>query len=208
VNSYGFGFLIEPTTPPVIGDAAALERLCKMLGYLIYAPGGAKIQLNQRLTITTGAYVAVNATSGNPAVEMTIESRYRLPSTLMPPVIGATTSGEVLTAGAGIFAALVAQDDRCTTVLTGLDRPTVSKGAGIVAYVPAGTDISDELDAQMTINVCNGQQIVIGRAIQDAMDGIYATPFSSAWAYAVMGGRQLTPVAVVGAGTTYRQTNR
>jgi len=206
MNSYSFGFLIEPTTPPVIGDAAGLERLCKQLGYLYYSPGG-RLTVNNRITIAAGAYVPTNAAAGNGAVELTFESRYQLPSSLMPPVIGATTSGEVLaSAGGGIFAARTVSDDKCTTLLTGLDKPTVSKGAGIVAYVPAGTDISDELDAQLTIPVCNGQQLIFGRAIQDAMQGIYDTPFSSAWAFAIMGGRNLNPVVVVGGNVqTYRR---
>jgi len=201
MNGYSFNFLVEPTTPPAIGDAAALERLCKQIGYLWFAPGGARFNVQGRLGITTGAYVTTNAASANAAVELSVESRFQLPSGLMPPTMGATTSGEAI-AGGSIAVVRTVADDKCTTVLTGLDRPTVSKGAGIVAYVPAGTDISDELDSQLIITVCNGQQLVIGKAIQDAMDGIYATPFSTAWAYAVMGGRQLTPVAVVSGGNT------
>jgi len=208
MNGYNFNFLIEPTTPPVIGDAAALERLCKQIGYLWFAPGGGRFTVNGRIGIATGAYTPTNAAANNAAVEIAVESRYQLPSGLMPPTMGATTSGEAITAGLGISAVRTIADDKCTTVLTGLDRPTVSKGAGIVAYVPAGTDISDELDSQLIVNVCNGQQLVIGRAIQDAMDGIYATPFSTAWAYAVMGGRQLTPVAVVGGGTVATNVRR
>jgi len=196
MNRYLFGFLLEPTTAPVVGDASALQRMCKQIGYLAFG-GKSKMTVGGRLTITTGAYVATNATTGNPAVELSIESPYRLPSTLMPPNMGATTSGEVVTAGAGIFAATVALDDKKTTVLTGLDRPVVTKGCGIVAYLPASTDVSEQLDEMISIPVCNGQTIVIGTAIQDALDGIYATPFSTAWAYGIFGGRQATPVAVV-----------
>lgn len=203
MNSYQFNFLLEPTTAPAIGDAAALERLCKQMGYLIFAPGRANITLCARQTITTGAYVATNATAGNPAVEVNMESKWRLPSTLMPAQMGATTSGEVIATGS-IGVATLALDDKCTGVITGLDRPVVTKGCGIVAYVPAGTDISDELDAQLVINVCNGQQLIIGTAVQSAMQGTYETPFSAAWAFGVFGGRTMEQVAIVENGPNNR----
>lgn len=197
MNSYSFRFLVEPTTPPVIGDAATLNRLCKQLGYLCFAPRPGVVRVGSLLTITTGAFVATNATAGNPQVVVDIDSVYRLPSALMPPNMGATTSGEVVTAGAGIMASTTALDDKCSDILTNLDAPYVTRGCGIVAYLPAGVDVSDQLDAQVNIPVCNGQTIVIGRANRDALQGIYETPFSTAWTYAVFGGAPKTAVAVV-----------
>jgi len=197
MNGYSFGFLIEPTTPPAIGDAATLETLCKMIGYLAFAPVPGVLTINSRPTITTGAYVPTNATAGNPELLLNFQSPYRLPSALMPTGVGATTSGQTMTAGAAIFAMTTALDDKCTTVITGLDRPVVTRGCGIVAYLPAGVDISDELDGQINIPVCNGQTLVIGTAVQDALDGVYQTPFSSAWAFGIFGGRTLQPTAVL-----------
>lgn len=198
MNSYLFGFLVEPTTPPVVGDAAGLGRLCKQIGYLCFAPGIKRMAIGGRIGINTGAYVPTNATTNDAAVEISIESPYRLPSAQMPPQFGATTSGEITaSAGGGIFAATTALDDKATTVITGLDRPIVTKGCGIVAYLPAGVDVSNELDAQVNIMVGNGQQLVIGTAVQDAMEGIYQTPFSSAWAFGIFGADDVRPVAVV-----------
>jgi len=209
MNSYRFGFLVEPTTAPQNTDVAALDRLCKQIGYLYFAGGkGATMSIDARLTVTTGAYVVANATTGNPEVLLSMNSPFRLPGTLMPPQMGATNSGEVIATGS-IFAATTCIDDKATTIITGLDRPVVTKGCGIVAYVPAGTDISSELDAQMSIPVCNGQTLVIGTAVQDAMQGTYETPFSSAWAFGIFGGRTLEQVALVSEGsgriTKYRR---
>ena len=105
MNGYSFNFLVEPTTPAVIGDAAGLERLCKQLGYLYFAPQGGRFNIRANMGITTGAYVTTNAAAANAEVCIDVESRYLLPSTLMPPVFGATTSGEILaSAGGGIAA--------------------------------------------------------------------------------------------------------
>lgn len=197
MNSYSFRFLVEPTTPPVIGDAAALNRLCKQIGYLCFAPRAGVVHTSAGLTITSGAFVATNATAGNPIVQLDIDSVYRLPSALMPPNMGATTSGEAVTGGAGIMAATVALDDKCSEIITNLDAPYVTRGCGIVAYLPAGVDVSDQLDAQINIPVCNGQTLVIGRANRDALQGIYETPFSTAWTYAVFGGTPKSAVAVL-----------
>lgn len=155
------------------------------------------VRVGSVLTITSGAFVAANATSGNPMVEVDIDSRYRLPSALMPPSMAATSSGEAVTAGAGIAASTTALDDKCSEILTNLDAPYVTRGCGIVAYLPAGVDVSDQLDAQVNIPVCNGQTLVIGRASRDALQGIYETPFSTAWTYAIFGGNPKTAVAVV-----------
>jgi len=198
MNKYAFGLLVEPTTPPVVGDAATLETFCKAIGNLIFAPGGCTMEVNGRLGITTGAYVTTNAAAANAAVELFITSRWRLPSSLMPPSMGATSSGTVAySAGGAIFGVTLALDDKSSNTVSGVDRPIVTKGCGIVAYVPAGVDISDELDAQVIIPVCNGQNLVIGTAIQTAMDGTYPNPFSSAWAHAICGGTGLEQVAVI-----------
>jgi len=197
MNGYNFGFLIEPTTPPVIGDAATLDTLCKMIGYLAFAPVPGVLTINAKPTITTGAYVATNATAGNPELVLAIQSPYRLPSAIMPANVGATVSGQLMTAGGAICAMTTALDDKCTTVLTGLDRPVVTRGCGIVAYLPAGVDISDELDGQINIPVCNGQTLVIGTAVQDALDGVYQTPFSTAWAFGIFGGSTMQATAVI-----------
>jgi len=203
MNSYLFGFLVEPTTPPVIGDAAGLARLCKQIGYLCFAPGIKRMAIGGRLGINTGAYTTTNVVGNNAAVEIAIESPYKLPSAQMPPQFGATTSGEITaSAGGAIAAVTTAVDDKATTVITGLDRPIVTKGCGIVAYLPAGVDVSNELDAQVNIMVCNGQQLVIGTAVQDAMDGIYPTPFSSAWAIGIFGAGDVKPVTIMSVPST------
>lgn len=195
MNSYLFMGLIEPTTPPLIGDAVALKRLCKQIGMLVFG-GNSRMNIGGRMGIASGAYISTNAAAGNGAVEVGIESPYRLPATLMPPTAGATTSGELISAGAGIAAMTTALDDQMTKILTNLDRPIVTAGCGIVAYLGAGVDVSDELDKSIAIPFCNGQQIVIGTAIQGAQQGIYETPFSTAWAFAAFGGEAIESVTV------------
>jgi len=196
MNTYNFGFLVEPTTPPVIGDASTLQQVCKAIGMLCFAPIPAGLTVGARLGITTGAYVTTNAAAANAAVELQLVSPYRLPAAIMPASMGATSSGTLYTAGGAIAGVASMLDDTCTEVLRGLDRPVVTKGCGIVAYLPAGVDVSSEMDAQIVVPVCNGQTLVIGTAVQDAMQGTYETPFSSAWAFAVLGGRQLELAAV------------
>jgi len=192
VNIYSFCFLTEPTTPPVIGDASTLGTLVGAIGNLLFS--GAEMRMVARPTITTGAYVATNATAGNPAVEIQMVSKYRLDSALMPASMGATTSGTLYTAGGAIWGAAVALDDKCSEILEALDAPIVTRGCGIVAYVPAGTTLSSQLTDQIVVPVCNGQQLIIGRAKQTAQDGTYATPFSTAWAYGIFGARTIETV--------------
>jgi len=127
---------------------------------------------------------------------MKIDSPFRLPASLEPSFPTAADTGDYVTGGAGINAVTTATDDACGTIVSNLDKPVVTKGCLIVAYLPAGVDVSDELETQINIPVCNGQRLVIGKATQDALDGIY-TPFTSAWAYAAIGGPGLSPVAVV-----------
>jgi len=191
-NVYGFAALVEPTTPPT--NVATLQRFCKQVGYLL-GTGGA-LRLHGNIGINTGAFVPTNAVTDNPLVRFSIETKFRLPSALEPPQMGATTSGEIVTGGA-ICAMTLALDDTCSSVLPTLDKTIVTRGCMIVAYVPASVDVSDQVDAQMNIPLCNGAYLMIGRANQDAQMGIYETPFSTATAFAIIGGQPVRSVAVV-----------
>jgi len=206
MNCYMFNFLLKPATAPVVGDASALEKLCRQIGYLIGA-GQCQVDWNVRAGITTGAFV-VDSSTAAPIGELALMSPFRLPSSLEPTQPNGTTTGDLVTAGAGINAVTALLDDRCNTVLSNLDKPVVTKGCLIVAYVPGGVDISDELEWQMNVPTCAGQRIVIGQSNQDALDGIYV-PFTTAWAYAAIGGGSMAPVAVVNtAGISNKTPNR
>ena len=193
LNSYQFNFLLSPTTAPAIGDAAALEKLCRQIGYLIGA-GQATIDWEVRAGITTGAFVADTA-AGAPLATMRVDTPFRLPSSLEPAFPDGTNTGNYICT-ASINTVTTATDDACGTILSNLDKPVVTKGCLIVAYLPAGVDVSDEMETQINLPMADGQRMVIGKATQDALDGIY-TPFTSAWAYASIGGPGLSPVAVV-----------
>lgn len=201
MNVYQWNVLLEPTTPPVIGDAPGLERFCRQVGYLI-AAGGADCEWMVQAGINTGAWAPTNVVADNPKGNLQISTPFRLPQQLEPLFPSATVTGSpatTITAGAGISEVFALADDSCNNVLSNLDRPVVNKGCLIVAYLPAGVDVSDELSTQLNVPMCNGQRLVIGFANQDALDGIY-TPFTSAWAYAAVGGDGLSPVAVVAVG--------
>lgn len=207
MNSYLFGFLVEPTTPPVAGDAATLGTLCNAIGNLLFGPpvtgkdGKLKtpvVTIGGRLGITTGGYVSTNAAAANAAVEIVIDSPYRLDQDLMPATMGATTSGTITySAGAGICGVTLALDNECGTIVYDVDRPVVTEGCGIVAYAPAGVSLSSQLSSMVSIPVCNGQNLIIGRANQTAVQGVYDDPFSTAWAFGIFGGNPVQDVAVV-----------
>lgn len=198
MNVYQWNFLMEPTTPPVVGDAAGLKKMCQGIGYLLSTGKGTfAMDVRLRPTVTTGAYVAANTTAGNPELSLNIMSAFRLPSSLEPAIATDAVVGDITpSAGGGISAVTVALDDACNDVLTNLDKKVVVKGALIVAYIPFGAVISDELSTELDIVVCNGQRLVVGRSNQDALDGIY-TPFSAAWAYAVITTATMAPTVAV-----------
>jgi len=200
MNSYSFNFLLKPTTAPAVpADANALEKLCRQIGYLMGVPGGpVNMDWSVQAGIVTGAFAA-NTVAGNPIARLKIDSKYRLPSSLEPAFPSATDTGDYIASGS-INACTALTDDAYGTIISNLDKPVVTKGCLIVAYLPAGVDVSDELSTQANFPVCNGQRLVIGIATQDALDGIY-TPFPSAMAYAAIGGKGLAPVAVVNQST-------
>lgn len=189
MNTYTFSFLMKPTTAPVAGDANALTRLCRQIGYLI-GVGGTIADYFVRPGITGGAFVAADATANNPLATLRIDCAYRLPGSLEPSLPNGTTTGEVIASGS-ISAVQAVQDDSCGMILSNLDKPIVTAGSLIVAYLDAGVDVSDQLATQINLPVCAGQRLVIGHANQTAATDVYATPFSAAWGKAIIGAQQV-----------------
>lgn len=188
-NVYNFGWLFDPTTAPAVGDATALERFCKQLNMClamakdcnyVATPGRA-----------AGTWVAnTPATSGMGILSIT--TKYRLPSDLDPGAPAATTNGEIV-ASSSLFALRGSADTADGREMPNMDKPTVTRGAQVLAYLPAGVDVSDELDTQISWVTCDGQRIVMGKATQDMIPGTGGyVPFASAWAYSTIGNKIAT----------------
>lgn len=118
-------------------------------------------------------------------ISVEIVSPFRLPSALE---VGNATGPTDYNDGVDtmFLGARLCTDSRYSSELTNVDKPSVNRGDLIVAVVPAGADVSDELDQQMVMTL-QGGSVYIGTANTDQEEGVYATPFADAVAYAVVG---------------------